>query len=172
MTWLLEDQITIIVGTAAVALLLAIIALKTGRGVLLLAVVGVVLLGGVLLLIEYLVVTDREKIYDTIDQLAAAVEANDLEATSEFISTSATMAIPGEVADMMASGSFSKVQVSTDRTIKINHHTSPPTATATFTAWAQVSGFRTPTQKVTLTFRLEDDRWRLSKFKYGPLVKL
>ena len=171
MTWLLEDQITLIVGTAAVALLLAIIALKTGRGVLLLAVGGVVLLGGVLLLIEYLVVTDREKIYDTIDQLAAAVEANDLEATSEFISTSATMAIPGEVAGMMASGSFSKVQVR-DRTIKINYHTSPPTATATFTAWAQVSGFRTPTQKVTLTFRLEDDRWRLSKFKYGPLVKL
>ena len=72
MTWLLADQITIIVGTAAVALLLAIIAWKTGRGVLLLAVIGVVSLGGVLVLIEFLVVTDREKIYDTIDQLAAA----------------------------------------------------------------------------------------------------
>ena len=171
MTWLYEDQWTIILGTLFVALLLVLAAWKTGRGVLLLAIVGVVLVGGVLVLIEWRVVTDREKIYEAIDQIATAVEANDLTAASEFISPSAP-AIPNQIKAEMASGSFSKVQVSSDRKIEINLHTSPPTATATFTAWAQLREFRTPTQKVKLTFRLEGDRWLVTKFEHGPVVKL
>lgn len=171
MTWLLEDQLTIILGTVFVAVMLTLAAWKTGRGVLLLAAVGASLLGGGLVLVEWLVVTDREKIYDVIDQVAAAVEANDVEAASRHISTSPTaMGIPREVQGAMASGSFSKVQISSDRKIKINRHTNPPTATATFTAWAQVREFRTPTQRVNLTLRLEDEHWRVSKLEYRGVV--
>jgi hypothetical protein len=173
MTWLVEDRWTIIIGTAIVALLMTIIAWKTGRSVLLLATVGVALVGGLLVLIEWLVVTDRETVYDTIDQIAAAVEANDLAAMSEFISTGTdAAAMPHEVRAAMASRSFREIHVSRERKIVINRHTSPPKATATFTAWAQLGEFRTPPQKVKLTFRLEGDRWRVTKFSYGPIGKL
>ena len=151
----------------------ALLPWAAGLTVLLLAAGGALLLGGALVLIEWLVVTDREKIYDVIDQVAAAVEANDLKTASQFVSTSeSSMAIPALVKAAMASGSFSKVQVSSDRKIKINRHTSPPTATATarFTAWAQIRDFRTPTQRVTLTLRLEDERWRISKLEYRGVV--
>ena len=73
---------------AEVALLLWL--LSTGRGAALIAMGGLGVLTVVLLIVAWLVVTSREQVANTLNELAATMEKNDVNAVLEYISPSAT----------------------------------------------------------------------------------
>lgn len=77
MTWLLEDPWPIVIlGVLGEVLLLAAL-LRTGRGLFVACMVGVALLTGLGVLVERLVVTDREEIEETLQSAAAALSSDE-----------------------------------------------------------------------------------------------
>jgi len=85
MTWLFEEPLYIV----ATGLLLAAgcgwFWLQTGKRMLLQISLGCLLLTAVSVIIEQVVETDREQVSQTLHELAAAVESNDLSAVLAFI---------------------------------------------------------------------------------------
>ena len=92
MTTLLESPWTVILFGIAAEAVLGIILARTGRGVLIWAMAGVLLLVLALVGLEWLVVTDRERIEATLESAAASVAANDPDGVLETIDGSATEA--------------------------------------------------------------------------------
>src|ERR1051326_3688214 len=89
-TWFTENPLPILIGGGVALLVLLVLLLKTGRGLILTALLGVAVFMGLALLIDRLVVTDRERVADVINQGAAAAQRNDLDAIVNLISPSAT----------------------------------------------------------------------------------
>ena len=166
MTTLLENPLPIIFFGVIVMAVLAAVAVTYQRGVVLLAMLGVLLLvaGGVVL--ERLVVTEVERVEASLDGVAAALEANDLNGALQYVSPSAdqTRSRAGEVLRWVR---FTEVKVNSLE-ITINDLTSPPTAEAKFTG---VFHFQDRTGKLfresyamglTVELRLEGDRWLIT----------
>jgi len=130
MGWLFEDPITVIVAVALIEVLLAIALFNSGQGKLLWAMGGVLLLGFLLVLVELLVVTDREQISDTLTDAAAGLETNNAAAVMPFIAPDAAEMRSRAEAALSAvevrSASFSGLDVT------VNSHLTPPTAQARF----------------------------------------
>jgi hypothetical protein len=158
----------------AVEAVLAIVLLRTGRVTALWGMIGVaafVLLG---LLVEWLVVTDHEAVQHTLDAAVAAVEANDIERLLSCIAPSA------QQARKEARWVLDRVEVKmariNDLEIKINHLTSPPTATAKFQAIGTGRDrkgefpYQTFAQKVTVELRQEKDaHWLVAGYNIEDL---
>ncbi len=88
-TWFTEDPTPIlIVGGLTLAVLLVMV-LKTGQGLYLFIMAGVAAFMGLAVLIDKLVVTDREMVEKVIYDAAAAAEQNKLEQVASYISPSA-----------------------------------------------------------------------------------
>ncbi|HYW78966.1 MAG TPA: hypothetical protein VE890_05285 [Thermoguttaceae bacterium] len=132
MTALLESPLPILLFGIVVLAGLGIALLRTGRGVLLAAMAGVVLLVAAGLALEWLVVTDGERIEATLEGVAEAIQANDLERTQAYCTESNTQS-RSEAARAMRMVEFTEIKI-TDLDITVNDLTSPPTATALFTA--------------------------------------
>lgn len=129
MSWLVEDPTPTLVAIVLVEALLVLALVKTGRGILLAAIVGVALLGAGLLALEWLVVTDKESVEETLAAAAHALEANDPEAVIRFIDQASPMRsrVKQEMSQVTISkASFSRLDV------KFNRLVSPPTAEADF----------------------------------------
>jgi hypothetical protein len=147
---------------------LAVALLRTGQGRLLWAMLGVgavVLLG---LLVERLIVTDREAITNTLDAAAAAVEANNLDRLLETVSPSAQRTRTGARL-VLGRFEFSKGRI-TDLEITVNGLTSPPSAKTKFRAIGKAhdrvgespyEGFAVP---VTVELHRENGRWLIGDF--------
>jgi hypothetical protein len=73
----------------AIEAVLAFLLLRTGLGKYLIAMIGVALLVVAGLIVERLVVTDREAVEQTLDTAVAAARRNDLEGALNCISPSA-----------------------------------------------------------------------------------
>jgi hypothetical protein len=159
----------------AVEAVLAFLLLQTGRGKFLIAMIGVAAIVGVGLIVERLVVTDREAVENTLDAAVAAVKRNDLAGALGCISPSAeaprnlTRWVFGRV-------DFQEAHIG-DLDIKISRLSSPPTADAKFLAVGKgkdrkgewpYQGFA---QHVTLQLRLEGGRWLVTGYKLEDLQK-
>jgi hypothetical protein len=158
----------LLLGIAAEAVL-AVALVRTQRGHLLWAMLGVaifVLLG---LVVERLVVTEREKVEMTLDAGVAAARANDLNRLLACISPKATKA------RTYAGWVLGRAQVEEayirNLEIKINRLTSPPTAIAEFDAFGRgrdrknefpYQGFA---RRVKVELRREGGRWLVSDFE-------
>jgi hypothetical protein len=166
--FILESPWPILFFGIAVEAILAIALVRTGRGMLLFVMAGVALATLAGLGIERLVVTERERVMQTIDGIAAAVQANDLDAALGFISPSAkdTQDKAREVRDYVE---VSHLRVR-NLDVSINKLTSPPTAKATFNVIVTGRGKNhyaefgegTHVAKVTLQLRLESGRWLIT----------
>ena len=135
----LEDPIPVIVfGIIAVAVL-GIALLRTGRGVLIVAIVGVLVLTAAGIGLEWLVVTEIERVEATLNGTAAALEANlpadDPNGVLRYVSN-----VPqanhtqSEARRALRYATFEKITIRNLR-IVINDKTSPPTAEAFFMAF-------------------------------------
>ena len=171
-TTLVENPVPIIfIGIVAEAVL-GVVLLQTGRGVLLLAMLGVLLLvlGGVAL--EWLVVTEVERVEASLDGVAAALEANDSNAVVSYISPAASGT------RSRAQWALSEYEV-TDTTIRnleisVNRLTSPPTAEARFDGVISLAArkgamlpYNNYPAQFTVKFRLEGDRWLITGHSEG-----
>jgi ABC-type uncharacterized transport system permease subunit len=89
MTWLTEDPTTVIVLGSMTIALLAIVFYKTGRAPVLFGLLGAIFIVGALVLVEHLVVTDRERVELTIYGVADALEADDLARVQSYLTADA-----------------------------------------------------------------------------------
>ncbi len=145
---------------------LGLLLLHTQRGALLLPMGGVLLvvLGG--LVLERHVVTDRERVEQCLEGVAAALEANDVQRVLEFISPSA-VETRRQARRALDYAEFQQIKIK-DLQITVNYLTSPPSARAMFTAWVTASdranlfGVRTVPLEFRIDFRQEGQAWLIT----------
>lgn len=168
MTWLTEDPtLTIVLGGMLIAVL-AIALFKTGRGVFLLAMFSAILVVAALVLVEHLIVTEREKVYQTIFDMAAAFEANDRDAVQTFIAPQSRQ-ISRDADRLLRIVKIEEVNITDGPQISIDQYTSPPTADVELVAIAHgtssVGGFRPAPTRLYVTLRLQDGRWLVESYR-------
>ncbi len=168
-TWFTEDPTPVfILGGITLAVLLVLL-MKTGRGVILFAMAATAAIMGLAVLIDALVVTDRERVENVVYQAAAAAERNDIDGVAALVSPSVTQ-IKADLRHWIGqleieSVSIGGLDVSVDRTKQ------PPTATARFwyvgqgkwrhgeTVHDRVAG------KLKVDFRQEGNRWLVTDYE-------
>lgn len=159
----------LLIGLAIESMLL-IVYLQTRRTVLLGAILAVaaIVAGGVL--VERVVVTDREAIERTVYELAASIEADDVQAVLTFISPQAKRT-KRDAKREMDRYAIELARIISPLQIEFLRQTSPPTARAEFRAIVKAaegrSGFGgTGRLDFVLTFSKEDGRWLLLGYAY------
>jgi hypothetical protein len=176
MSWLVETPWPAIWLGAIIVGLLAVALINTGRRSLVTAMAAVAGVVAVLVLIEWLVVTDRELVDATLENAARALERNDM-SVLELIAPDAAE-IRGRAELYLPQIQVSNANIGGDLQVTINRHTSPTTARATFTA--RISGkSRSPGQalpydnyvrRVAIKLRKSNGKWLLTDFddRGGP----
>jgi hypothetical protein len=128
--FLFENPWWIIFFGIVAAAVLGVILFRTGRGAVLWALLGVVAITLLGVLVERLVVTERERVEMTLDGITAALEANDLNGVLAYVSPDAAKT------RRRAAWALGRIKVQSARIsnldITINRLTNPPTAKAAF----------------------------------------
>jgi hypothetical protein len=168
MTWLTENPWPFLLIGLVVEIVLVLILLSTGRGALLSAIAGVAVLNIVLLVAERVIVTDRERIAASLDELAAALANNDVPAVLEFIAPAAT-AIRRRAEHELPLVKFNDVKVVSDVETTINETADPPSAVSTFNgrfSLKYIKGGTSPYEMIVRRFRVTfqklDGRWLIT----------
>ena len=129
MAWILEEPLPILLlGVAAIAVL-AVILVQTGRGITLLTMAGVLLLTGCLLLVQWLIVTESERIETVLEQIAAAAKANNSQAVLDHVAGDA-LQLRKEIQDRMSAFHFRFVSITSGPDIVVVDSADPPSAKA------------------------------------------
>ncbi|MCX7428608.1 MAG: hypothetical protein NTW96_23655 [Planctomycetia bacterium] len=168
MTYLLESPMPVLFCGLVVEAILATVFFNNRRVVFLLPMIGVALLMLLGVVIERIVVTPREAVEATIDNLADALEANDVQRALGCISPTATHT------RSRAEWGLDRFRVSKTRIanlkITINELTSPPTATAAFQGFITIASDRkgdippgTYGVAFTAEFEKQGDRWLIAE---------
>jgi hypothetical protein len=167
MSWLTEDSTIAIITAAVAGACLFIAFLKTGRGLYLLWLGAVALIALVLVLVERYIVTDRELIDETLHGAAAALEANDVDATLEYLSPTAEP-VRNEVRRRMASLKVHEARIA-DLRIEFSPLELPPKAIATFLGVLnfQASGipYDRVLRRITVKLVKSGDRWLVESYE-------
>lgn len=172
MAWLFEDPTLILLAGGLVQALLIVALVRTGRGAIMWAIAGVAVLMGILLVIEYVVVTEREEVIDTLHAAAAALESNDLDAVIALIAP--------EAADLRREAE-SRLPGIVIRSVKLRRldvaiRSSGDRATAEASMLLRVEGrdrqgqapYENFLRPVTITLRREADRWLITGYREVP----
>ncbi|MCE5303893.1 MAG: hypothetical protein LLF97_12405 [Planctomycetaceae bacterium] len=147
----------------SVEVLLLIVLLWTRRGVLLVWMFGAACVVGAGLLVEWLVVTDREAVCNAVNDGAAAAERNDLNRLLEHIAPSAR-SVRDDARRVMERAEITMVRIK-DLRVRVQRDASPRKATALFTVVGQGNDrrgempYRAMICKAKVDFRKEGDRW-------------
>jgi hypothetical protein len=153
----------------AVEAVLGMMLMQSGRGKYLVAMIGMAVVVVVGLIVERLVVTDREAVRQTLDAAVAAVRKNDVNGLLDCISPSAKK--PRDESRWLLSLVDVEEGHISDLDIKVNRLTSPPTAQAKFLAVGRgrdrtgefpYQGFA---QRVDVQLQLQGDRWLVTGYK-------
>ncbi|MEX2138521.1 MAG: hypothetical protein WD894_04630 [Pirellulales bacterium] len=167
MSWLTEDSTMALITAAIVGICLFVAFLKTGRGLYLVWLGAVALVAAVLVLVERYVVTDRELIEDTVYGAAAALEANDVDATLEYLSTTAEP-LRSEVRRRMPLLKIEEARVA-DLRIEFSPLELPPKAIATFLGVLKFQASGVPydrfLRRVTVKLIKHGDRWLVESYE-------
>jgi hypothetical protein len=163
MTFLFENPWWIIFAGVIIEAVLGIVMFRSGRGALLWVMLGVLALTLLGVLIERLVVTDRERVEMTLDGITAALEANDLNRVLSYVAPEATQT------RSRATWALGRIEVQSAGfyrlNITINRLTSPPTAKAAFfghIAYRDRQGeipYNNYGSRFVVDLRKEGDRW-------------
>ncbi len=167
MNWLFEDStyVLIIAAIAAGALIFAF--LKTGRGLYLTWLAAIALLTLALVLLERYVVTDREKIEDTVYGAASALEQNDVEMVVSYLSSNAE-ALEREVRMRMRSMQVQQARIA-DLQIDLGADQSAGQATANILGRLEFKASGVPLSQAVVRARIhlvrEGDRWVVQSYE-------
>jgi hypothetical protein len=128
-----------------------------------------------MLVVERLVVTPREAIADTLEELALALETNHIENAMAFLAPDGEQ-IRRDAQHYLPGVTISDANIGGDLDVVINRLTNPPTARATFTG--RISGVnkgldRSPyenfVRRFTLLLRRDGDRWLVTGYEMGGM---
>ena len=172
LAWFTDDPTPILIGGGLALAILAAIVYFTGRAAWMFGMAIVAAIMGLAVLIDFLVVTDRELINEVIVEGATALESNQLDKVLRLVSPAATE-LQALARVTMQSVKFKDVRVTTSPQIVVNPLTSPKTAVARFAAVAEVgttSGtFKVP-RRVEVRFEWQQDRWLVSHADWSSIV--
>jgi hypothetical protein len=132
MNWIFEGPWAILLTAVVLEAILVIALVRTGRLALLWAIVGLGILAGALLIAERAILTDSERIRQTLDGIAAAAAANDLNGIYAYVAPEAE-AVRRMAADGLRQVKIQEAWIGADLESQINRKSNPPTALATFT---------------------------------------
>jgi len=175
MTWLYENPLRIVLIGGLLTTIFAASWVRTGQARLLYAAIAVLVLTAAALVVERLVLTDREQVDITLHEIARLVEANDIEATLKYASTRLT-AVRAQAAAELPQYRFREVSIKNNLTIKVFPKHIPPKAVAEFNVGVLLtskdglfSDF--PVQRfVEVTLYQEEGHWRVGGYAhYDPL---
>lgn len=175
MSWLVETPWPAVVLCGVAELALAIMLLRSGRGRLLLAMGGVALLALALVIVERVVVTEREQVEMTLDDLASALKANDVQRAVSFISTS-NPGLRSYAQRQLERVRIRDARVTGDLQIAINQRQAPHTAIANFIG--RVEGidrrghapYGTFISRFEVQLRQEGGRWLITGYELQELA--
>ena len=165
MAILLEDPTPILVVGILAEAVLGVILARTRRGVLLWPMGGVLALVVIGVVVERLVVTERERVEAAIYGAADAVENNDRQRVKDFLSRSAPEVLRRALS-YMDRVRFTSVSVRGLK-VRINDLTSPRSAEATFTARADFTDqggeypYNTYAAQFLVKLVFEDGTWKV-----------
>jgi hypothetical protein len=167
MSWLFEDSTVVLLATGIIAIGFLVAFLKTGRGLYLLWLGGIGLVALALVLVERYVVTDRERIEDTLYGAAEALEANAVEEVLEYLSPAAEP-LRAEVRSRMQSLKVEEANVA-DLRIELSPLELPPKAIARFLGLLRFAPGEAPydrlLRRVTVKLVKEGDRWLVESYE-------
>jgi hypothetical protein len=144
--------------------------MRTGRAsvLVLMAVAVAILAGGVML--ERMIVTDREQVEDTVHAIALDLVANDIPAVMSHFAPSAPR--QAEARRVLEDVKVYSASVGNDLEIRINELTTPATATAYFTGRINAKAKRGQTipyenffRKFKVTFERHNRRWLIANYE-------
>lgn len=171
MQWLLESPWPTILFGALVLLLLAVAFFQTRRGALVVAMAGVVVAVSLGLLVEWLVVTEREAVEDTLYEVAEALESNDVQRVKGHLAPEATF-IRQKAEQLLPPVEIEEAHVGGPE-ITINRFGGAPTATAKFLGrivYHDRSGtalYDNFISEFTVKLRHDGQRWLLTGYVDG-----
>lgn len=168
-TWFTENPTPILVTGGMVLMLLAVFFLKSGRLVLLWPAGAVLAFMGITVLVDKLVVTDRERVQNVIYDAAAAAEKNHLNEVIDYISPSATK-VREEAQRWIGQAKLESVTIA-QLEVTVDKSKQPFTATAHF--WVQAQGeahtaaaiYRNYIGRLVVEFKKEGDRWLVTAYQ-------
>jgi hypothetical protein len=167
-TTLFENPLPVLVAGGLLAVLALVVFLARRSGAALLALVGVIALTLLLVLVERLVVTDREHVENALAGVLDAIEANDVSATVEFIDPAAAKIR----ADAQALMPQIKVEAANAAAVDVtvDDAAQPPAAIARFRAYLHGTHTASGTpvgyinQQVDLHWVKRGDRWLIDDY--------
>ena len=161
-----EDPFYVYLALGVVAVAFGVVWYERRRPKWLLGVLAAALLAGGIFLLERLVVTDREQIIEALDEIADAVEREDIEAVGAYLDDdfggwrpSKTIALRAAKA-AISRYQIAKVQYWGDREVTV---TNPERAEARFRTMIQYGGRNRVLLEWKLTWVKRDDGWRIRR---------
>jgi hypothetical protein len=166
--YLAENAVPIWAGGAVLLTFALVLYLQTRGRAALVAMLIVVLATGGLLVVERLIETPREAVERTLDELAAAIEANDLPGVLAFIAPTATE-VRSDAETLMPLVTVEKARVLGSPEVEIDATTQPATATVKCQAMVNVvvkqNGMKGPyMDRETIHFIQSDGRWLIESY--------
>ncbi len=137
MTWWTENPVPILVFCVAAIAIIAIAFLQTGRKWCLYAGVAVVLLAASALVVDQVVITDREQIEITLRDLADLVGANDVPGVLAHIAADATR-MRNDAERYLTRYQIERASIGQRIVVEIHERQQPPMATAEFTGRIEI----------------------------------
>jgi hypothetical protein len=168
-TWFTENPTPILVAGGMMLVLLAVFFLKSGRVVLFWPAGAVLAFMGLAVLVDKLVVTDREQVQNVIYDAARAAEQNHLEQVIDCISPSATR-VRDEAHRWIGQAKLESVTIA-QMEVTVDKSKQPFTAVAHFwvraqgTAHTETAIYRNYLGRLVVDFRKEGDRWLVTGYQ-------
>ena len=172
MTLLLESPWPAIVFGVLAEAGLAIALLKTGQIRVVWMMLATALLCAGLVLLEFLVVTDREQIETTLDTIAERLVSDNPLSVVEFVSPSAAQ-LRSSARQALSEVAIEEARVLSDLEITVNRLKSPPTATARFSgrfrgrAKHAAFGHEFALLRFVVQFEYDQERWLVAKCEWS-----
>jgi hypothetical protein len=172
MTWLTENPFPVLLIGSLTTAILAGGWLRTGSKWLLFAVIAAIAVTVGLVLAERWIVTDREQVTQTLHDLAAVVERNEV-ATALNYAYSKAPAVRNQAANELPLYRFSEVNIKSNLKVEVFPKLDPPMATAEFnvvvvltTRDGLITNRRIP-RYLEVTFYKEDGgQWRVGAYNH------
>ncbi len=169
MTWLLESPWPALTTGVVLELILAIVLVRSGRGIVLVAMVVVLILTSGLVVLERLVVTEREEIENALSRAETTLEWNDPSAVLALFTPNSPRRT--EVANVLGRFRVRDAHIGRDLEIEPAAATDPPSVRASFTGRVVGSDTRgevpyeTVIRKFTVTLHRVGDQWLIHDYQ-------
>ncbi len=148
---------------------------QSGARVAALCTLAMLVLTTILVVISLRVETDRERIRKTIDEVAEAIEQNDLPRVLGYIYSGATEGVT-RAKQELPSYKFTEARLTRLKSIEVNRRTKPATAIAEFNVAVEIEaqGQRVPVRRfVKVYFSEQGGRWLVRDYEhFEPLSGL